>query len=100
MEMIKITLMKEPDKAGGCLYSVNEDGSVGPFGNKPKSVAEAMGNGYTIHEVEVLGEKFRKYVPPPKKKKIPMIKEEFAKFLSDYYASGKPIPAFLNDYEI
>ena len=54
----RVTKMKGCKQEGGYLYNVNNDGSVTPWADSPKSVSEALEQGYTIHTVEYMGQEF------------------------------------------
>ena len=54
----KVTQMRGCKEEGGNLYNVNNDGSVTQWADPPKSVSEALKQGYTIHTIEYIGQEF------------------------------------------
>ena len=54
----RVTQMRGCKEEGGNLYNVNNDGSVTPWANPPKSVSEALEQGYIIHTIEYMGQEF------------------------------------------
>ena len=75
MNVFKVTMMKEPQSGGGYLYCVGDDGSIKGFSNSPKTIDEALKNGWTIHEVNVMGTAYRRYYPDVKPVNFSFVKE-------------------------